>query len=275
MSGEVRQAQQAAAAIKERIAGLEAKLKESEETVRRKDSLRQQIEETLKAQVHELQNDSKKKDEALAARDKEIGDLKAGFDLKAKQISELASANEKLEREAAGSTKRAQDSEMVSGAKIAALESRITEMEELARRKDSTIKELEQKLAGKARDLDNLAKNRQELLAGRDALINDLKSQLKLLTKGIGEMSSFFKQAQAFAVVERQDLSSASRSAPVNGKPEKPVNLAGAVTAGANPQEGAPATVQPNDVKVMAAVGEEKRVFVSANVAPSRAVICR
>ena len=49
------------------------------------------------------------------------------------------------------------------------------------------------------RDLDNLAKNRQELLAGRDALINDLKSQLKLLTKGIGEMSSFFKQAQAFA----------------------------------------------------------------------------
>jgi hypothetical protein len=268
---EVSRAQRATASLKERIAALEAKLKETEETFSKKDSSRQQIEETLKAKVDELQSDLTKKEQMLAARGTEINELKAGFDDKAKQLSELTLASERATEEAAGQAKRADDLGAVSAAKIATLESQLSERDELARQKELTIKQFERKLADKTQDLESLARNKQELLAGRDAVISDLKSQLKLLTKGIGEMSSFFKQAQAFTVVERQDGTTVSRNSPIDAKAEKPMTQSSAVTAAHNLQEGKPTSIQSNGVGVTPAVNDEKPVTPSSNSAKTSA----
>jgi len=65
-------------------------------------------------------------------------------------------------------------------------------------------------------------KNNKETLQRRDAEIKDLKSQLQLLTRGVKEMSSFFKQAEALAAAELQSGSSVVAKEPTNGVEEKP-----------------------------------------------------
>ena len=52
--------------------------------------------------------------------------------------------------------------------------------------------------------------------------INDLKGQLQLLTRGIKEMSSFFRQAEALVAVEGQNGSTVSATEPSNGVEEIP-----------------------------------------------------
>jgi DNA repair exonuclease SbcCD ATPase subunit len=219
---EIRQAEQLAVSLKGDVAKLGAKLKETEETVERKDVSRQKLEESLTAQIKDLQNDIKKKDEALVARDNEINDYMAKIDNNVKQTGELELDNRKTKEEAASHAKRADDLAVSSQAKISALESHLEEMEELARQKESTIKELEQKLAAKGQAFESLMKDKQELVTRRDAEINDLKSQLKRLTKAIGEMSSFFRQAEALTSFEGQDVSTAAENEPVEVAEEKP-----------------------------------------------------
>jgi hypothetical protein len=269
--------------LKGTIAALDAKLKETEETIRKKDSSRQQIEETLKARIQELLNDVKKKEEALATQAKEVNDLRSSFEAKLKRFGELESANEKAKQEAASHAKRADDLAAVSRVKIDTLESQLKERDELARQKELIIKELEQKLAAKIQDFESLAKSKQDLLAGRDAVISDLKSQLKLLTKGIGEMSSFFKQAQAFAVLERQDVSPGASNAAVNDREEKPSRpfngtkvaplgeqrpaaiRSNGVTGNPFLQEDMPAAVQSSNGKVTPAAQQEKPAAADSN----------
>lgn len=223
LAGEALQAEQVIGTLTANVAALEAKLKEAEEAVRQNDSSRQQIEETLKAKIHDLQNELKAKEQQIAVQAKDIDDLRFNFDAKVKQVSELEAASARAKEEAVSYAARADDLAGASRSKIEKLEAQLKEKEELARQKDPRLKELEQRLAAKIQDFDSLAKSKQELLAGRDAVISDLKSQLKLLTKGIGEMSSFFKQAQAFAVVDRQDASPSFPHAAVNSREEKPL----------------------------------------------------
>jgi hypothetical protein len=265
ITGEARQAEQIIGSLKASIAVLESKLKETEETLRKKDSSRQQIEETLKAKLQELQNDAKKKEEELATRGKEINDIRSNLDSKAKQLSALESAGAKAKEEAASNAKRAESLAETSRVKITTLESQLKEREDLARNKDATIKELEHKLAVKTQDFDSLARNKQELLVERDAVISDLKSQLKLLTKGIGEMSSFFKQAQAFAVVGRQDASAPAPNSPPQRREEKPVIHSNGTNVAPFIQEKKPAPGPFNGVRVTAAVQEDQSAEVPIN----------
>jgi hypothetical protein len=71
-------------------------------------------------------------------------------------------------------------------------------------------------------ELETRIKNKDELLAGRDAEINELRSQLSVLTKGIGQMSSFFRQAEALATIEGQDASTPVPNETLNGREAKP-----------------------------------------------------
>jgi hypothetical protein len=91
-------------------------------------------------------------------------------------------------------------------AKIAALEVQLKKTEETVRRKDSIIKTLEETLTEKIQDLDSQVKSKEKLLADREKQINDLNSQVQVLTNGIKDMSSFFRQAEALAVLETQDM---------------------------------------------------------------------
>jgi chromosome segregation ATPase len=220
---EARQAEHLVGNLKADIAALEAKLKEMEETIQRKDFSRQKMEETLTAKIKNLQNDLKKKDETLATRGNEINDYQSKIDDNVKQIDELELANRKTQEEAASHAKRAEDLAESFQAKITALESQLKEKEQLTRQKDSTIKELEQKLVATVQQFESMVKDKQELWRRRDAEINDLKSQLKRLTQGIGEMSSFFRQAEALAGIEGQDVSTAAQNEPVDEVEEKPV----------------------------------------------------
>ena len=64
VAGEVQHAEQLIDSLKENITTLEAKGREAEDTIRRKDSASQRMEESLTAKIHDLQNDVKKKNEA-------------------------------------------------------------------------------------------------------------------------------------------------------------------------------------------------------------------
>ena len=222
---EAQQAKQLVESLKASNAVLEAKLTETKEAVQRKDSSLQQIEESLTAKVQELQNELKKKEESLASLDEQINDLKSRIEVQLKQKDDLESAIEKAKQEAASHAKRAEQLAEISRIKISALESQLREKEELGRQNESTINGLEQRLTAKIQDFESLVRDKEEQLAGRDAEIKDLKSWLKLLTKGIGQMSSFFRQAEALVGIDGQDFSAAVLKEPVDGKQENPVTV--------------------------------------------------
>ena len=243
---EAQQARQLVESLKASNAVLEAKLAETKEAVQRKDSSRQQSEESLTAKVQDLQNEVKKKEESLASRDEQIKDLKSSIDVQLKQKGDLESAIEKAQQEAASHAKRAEQLAEISRIKISALESQLREKEELGRQNESTIE-----WAGAKADCQDprLRKpGEREALDGRDAEIKDLKSWLKLLTKGIGQMSSFFRQAEALVGIDGQDVSAAVLKEPVDGKQENPV------------------TVQSNVPEVIPIVPDAAREIVSPHI---------
>jgi len=225
VADEAQQAKQLVESLKASNAVLEAKLRETKEAVQRNDSSRQQLAESLTVKVQDLQNEVKKKEELLANLDKQINDLKSGIDAQLKQKSDLESTIEKVKQEAASHAKRAEQLAEISRIKISALESQLREKEELGRQSESTINGLEQKLTAKIQEFESLVRDKEEQLAGRDAEIRDLKSWLKLLTKNIGQMSSFFRQAEALVGIDGQDVSPAVPKEPVDGKQEKPVTV--------------------------------------------------
>lgn len=224
VADEAEQTNQLVESLKVRIAVLEAKAKETEETIKRNDFSRQQVEESLTAKNQDLQNDAKKKAEALEARGKEINDLKSTIDGKVKQIGELESGIEKAKQEAANVAKRAEDLAESSQAKAAALESQLNETKDLARQKDSTIEGIEQKLVAKIKEFESVVRDKEKVLAWREAEITDLKTQLQVLKKGIGEMSSFFRQAEVLPGIKGQDVSTVVLDEGANGQEEQPLN---------------------------------------------------
>jgi myosin heavy subunit len=234
VAGEAQRAEQLVESFRINIATLETKLKETEDAVRRKELARQEMEESLTAKIQDLQNDVKKKEEVLKSRGDEINDLKFHIDGQVKQVAELEFAVQAAKVEAASQATRAEHLTESSKAKIAALEAQLRDAERIGRQMESTIKGLQQNLTAKMRELETQVKNKEEVLASRDAEINDLKSELKLLTKGIRDMSSFFRHAETLADVEVRGSSSAVLKEPVNREEEKPV-----------PAESKPAKVTP------------------------------
>jgi DNA repair exonuclease SbcCD ATPase subunit len=213
---EARQVEQLSGSLKAEFAVVQAKLKETDEIVGRKDFSHKKMEETLTAKIKNLQNDIKKKDETLATRENEIDDFKFRLDDNVKQAGELELTNKKTKEEAASHAKRAEDLAESSKGRITALETRLKEQEEFAQRNQSTIKELEQQLAAKVQAFDSLVNDKQELLTRRESEINDLKAQLKRLTKGIGEMSSVFRQAEALTGLAGHDVATAAQNEPMD-----------------------------------------------------------
>ena len=145
VADEVQHAEQVAESLKANIVALDAQLKETEDTVRKKDLASQEMEASLTAKIHDLQSEMKTK------------------------------------------------------------EAQLSQTEEMVRGKELTIKDLEQNLSAKIRDLENQLRNKEKLLTSRDRRVNDLESQVKFLTGGIKEMSSFFRQTEGLADSEMQD----------------------------------------------------------------------
>jgi chromosome segregation ATPase len=218
-----KETQQVIQTLSEDFAILETKLKDAEETARRKDSARQKMEERLTAEIHALQSELNTEKEILQSRGNEINDLKSNADVLVKQVTELEIAIKQAKAEAATEANRTEQITESFNTKVAALEAQIRDIKEIVRSKESTIKALEENLTAKIRDFKNQLRNKEKLLGGRDAEINDLKSKLQVLTGKIKEMSSFLKQAEALATVEGQNSSTLTASEPLNGVEEKPV----------------------------------------------------
>jgi chromosome segregation ATPase len=181
---------------------------------RDKELASQKMEQTLNAKIHDLQNDVKKKEEAVESRGKDVSDLKSKIDVLGKQISQSDSAIQQAKAETANEAKRAQQLAESFNGKIAALETQVKDREATVRAKESALKSLEQRLTAKVQALESLVKNKDTLLTDQDRQIRDLSSQLATLTNGIRGMSSFFKQAEVLTEELKREKEKPANSQP-------------------------------------------------------------
>jgi chromosome segregation ATPase len=216
-----KETQQVIQTLSEDFAVLETRLKDAEETVRRKESVSQKMEERLSAEIRALQNELNTERQTLQSRDQEINDLKSNVDARVKQVTELEAAIKQANAETASEADRSAQLTERFNAKITALEAEIRDTREIVRSKETTITALEQNLAAKIQDFENKLRNKERLLADRDTEIKDLKTKLQVLTGKIQEMSSFLRQAEALATIGEQSSSAVAASEPLNGANEK------------------------------------------------------
>jgi chromosome segregation ATPase len=271
-----KETQQVIQTLSQDFAMLETKLRDAEETGRRKESVSQKMEERLTAEIHALQNELNTEKETLQSRDNEINDLKSNVDVLVKQVTELEKAIKQAKAEAAKEATRTEQLTESLNTKIAELEAQMRDIREIVRGKEATIKALEENLASEIQDFENQLTNKENLLAGRDGEINDLKSKLQVLTGKIQEMTSFLKQAEALATVEEQNNGTLAASEPLNAVKEKPADSPFKVkvpSVTSNEQTNvAQQTVSPNFFDLMSQelttiIGPQAPMFVREHVA--------
>jgi hypothetical protein len=130
-ASEARHAEQIIEDLKANITALEARLRETEDTVHRKDVASQKMEESLSTEIRDLQSVVKKKEEALQSRESEINDLKSKTDVLVEQVTQLELAIQQAKGAAAS---EAQDAEQVIEGlkiKIATLQAQLSQTEQI------------------------------------------------------------------------------------------------------------------------------------------------
>jgi chromosome segregation ATPase len=202
VAGQTAHAKQVIANLNASIASLETRLNETEGIIQGNQSDHQKMEESLTGEIQDLHNEVKKKEEALAGRDEEINDLKSKTDVTVKQVSQL----EAEVAEAVNRARIAEEATESSKAKIVALETQLSETEEIVRTKDASNKGLVENLHVKIQELEIQVRDSEELLADRETQAKDLKFQLRTLKNWIKEMSPIFRQAEeALAVIDLRE----------------------------------------------------------------------
>jgi chromosome segregation ATPase len=206
VAGEAQHAAQVIGSLRAKTTSLEDKLTETEETVRKNELASQRMEESVTRKMQDLQIEIKKKEKSLESRVNEVKDLKSNVDALGKQVTQLQQVIQQAKDEAASEAQRLEHLTETYKTKVAELEVQLRETEETVRGKDSTMQELQQNLTARTQDFESHLRNKEKLLADRDKQVNDLNSQVQALTKGIKDMSSFFRQAEALAAIETQDI---------------------------------------------------------------------
>ena len=103
-------AEQVIEGLKANITGLEATVRETEDTLHNRNVAGQKTEESLRIEIGELQRALKEKEEALANRISEVNDLRSKIDVMADQVSQAELAVRKARGEAA---RKVQEAEQV------------------------------------------------------------------------------------------------------------------------------------------------------------------
>jgi hypothetical protein len=209
---ETAHAEQVITSLRANIAALEQKLRETEENFRQSEVASQRMEESVTRKMQDLQSEIKKKEKSLESRDHEISALKSKVDTLESQTAQLQNAIQQAKETSDTEARRVEQLTEGFEAKIAVSETELKKTEETVRRKDSIIKTLEETLTERIQNLDSQVKNKEKLLAEREERLNDLNSQVQALTKGIKHMSSFFRQAEALAALETQDIGAVLRA---------------------------------------------------------------
>src|SRR5215813_9332946 len=197
-------AEQVIEGLKANITALEAKLRETEDALHRKDIANQKMEESLSTEIRDLQSVVKQKEEALKSRDSEVNDLKSNRDVLAEQITRLELAIQQAKGEAANKAQHAE--QVIEGLKanITALEAKLRETEDALHRKDVANHKKEESLSTEIRDLQSVVQQKEEVLKSRDSEVNDLKSNRDVLAEQITRLELATQQAKGEAANKAQ-----------------------------------------------------------------------
>ena len=191
--------------LKANITVLEDKLRETEETLRRKEVASQEMEESLGGEIRDLHSAVKKKEEALEARESEMNILKSKIDVTTVHVSHLESAIERAKADAASEAQRAEQANDGLKTNIAALESRVTEAEQAIQQKEVARQKLEENLSAELRDLQSLVKKKEEALEIRESEVTDLKSKLDTMVDQVTHLQLANDHAKEVAASKAQD----------------------------------------------------------------------
>src|SRR5215467_11002745 len=127
---------------------------------------------TLQESFATLETKLKEAEEAIRSRDNEINNLKSNVDVLVGRVRKLAQGHQP-KPDAATETKPAEQPMENPNTQIAALETRITQIQENVRQKESVIKALEQNLFAKIQYIEAELRHKEQLLVDRDKQLNE------------------------------------------------------------------------------------------------------
>jgi DNA repair exonuclease SbcCD ATPase subunit len=203
VASEAQHAEQVIEDLKANITGLEARLRETEDTLDRKNVASQKMEEVLSAEIGDLQSVVKNNEEALENRNSEVTDLKLKINVLTEQVTQLESTIQQAKGEAVSEAQRAD--QIIEGLKanISLLEGRLKETEDTVHRKEVASQKMEESLSTEICDLQSVVKKKEEALENRNSEVNDLKSKIDVLTEQVTQFEAI-EQAKGEAATEAQ-----------------------------------------------------------------------
>ena len=204
IANEAQQVEQVIEGLRATITGLEAKLRETEDTLHFKDLASQKLAETLNTEIRDLRSALQKKDEDLEGRDSEVNDLTSKRNVLSEQVTQLEFAIQQAKGEAANQAQEAEQVTESLKATITGLEAKLKETEDTLHRKDTAGQNLEETLKTEIRDLQSLVKQKDEALEGRDSEVNDLKSKRDGLAEQVTQLELAIQQAKGEATSQAQ-----------------------------------------------------------------------
>ncbi|HXV79701.1 MAG TPA: hypothetical protein VEG60_07465 [Candidatus Binatia bacterium] len=204
VANQAQQAEQIIEGLRANIAMLGAELREMEEALHRKDAVSQKMEQTLSAEIRDLQSVLKEKAETLETRDSEINDLKSNRDVLTEQVTSLELAVQEAKGEAAGQAQQAE--QVIAGLKanITGLEAKLREAEKTIHGKDGVSREREEALSAEIRDLQSVLKEKEQALESRNSEINELKSKRYLLVEQLTRLELAIQHVKGEATSQAQ-----------------------------------------------------------------------
>ena len=202
--------------LKANITLLEAKVRETEDTVHNQTVDSQKMEESLRTEIGDLQRAVKEREEALKGRETEVDDLRSKIDVMAEKLSQSELAIEQARREAASKAQEAE--QVIEGLKanITGLETRLKETEDTVDRKDAVIENVEKNLSAEIRNLQSVVTNKDQALETRETEVNDLRSKIDVLAEQIGQSELAVRKARKEAASKVQEAEQVSEGLKAN-----------------------------------------------------------
>ena len=190
--------------LKANITMLEARLRETEDLLEKKDVASQKLEENLRTEIGDLQSTLKKKQEDLETRVSEVNDLKSKTDILVEQVTHSELALQHAKREAAIAAHHAE--QLIDGLKanITVLEARVRQTEDAIHKQDVASQKMEEGFRIEIRDLQRALRKKEEDLETRESEVNDLKSKINVLQEQVTHLELMTEQAQGHASSESQ-----------------------------------------------------------------------
>jgi len=209
-------AEQVIEGLKANITGLEARVRETEDTLHHQNVAAQKTEESLRTEIGDLGRALKDKEEALQSRISEVNDVRSKLDVMAEQVTHLELAIEQATREAASKVQEAEH--VIEGLKanVTGLEARLKEAADTVERKDAALQNLENNLRAEIRDLQSVVTNKDQALESREKEVNDLRSKIDAMAEQVTQSELAVHQARREAATKIQEAEEVIESLQAN-----------------------------------------------------------